>query len=62
MVMEKVMQNDTACLTAYVADAEVGCRLYRQRPRIILAPGGAYLMHAAREKEGVALEFSRQGL
>ena len=53
--------NDSASLTAYVADPEVGYRLYRKRPGILLAPGGAYLMHATREKEGVALEFLAKG-
>ena len=53
--------NDTARLTAYIADAEIGYRLFRKRPGIILAPGGAYLMHATREKEGVAVEFLAKG-
>ena len=53
--------NDTARLTAFVADPEVGYQLFRKRPGILLAPGGAYLMHATREREGVALEFLAKG-
>lgn len=53
--------NETALIRAYVPDPEVGYHLYRKRPGIILAPGGAYLIHATREKEGVALEFLAKG-
>ena len=61
MNIQTLPLNDTARLTAYVADPEVGYRLCRKRPGILLAPGGAYLMLATREKEGVALEFLAKG-
>ena len=61
MQIQRQALNDSASLTAYVAEPEVGYRLYRKRPGIVLAPGGAYLMHATREKEGVALEFLAKG-
>lgn len=52
---------DNALLKTYIADPEIGYQLYKKRPGIILAPGGAYLIHATREKEGVALEFLAKG-
>lgn len=54
-------QLGAARLTAFIPDPEIGYQLYRKRPGIILAPGGAYLIHATREKEGVALEFLARG-
>lgn len=53
--------NNTAHIRAYIPEAEVGYQYYKKRPAIILAPGGAYLIHATREKEGVALEFLAKG-
>jgi len=53
--------NDTASIKAYVADAAIGYKKYKKRPAIILAPGGAYLIHATREKEGIALDFLAKG-
>ncbi|MBR1628586.1 MAG: alpha/beta hydrolase [Lachnospiraceae bacterium] len=61
MQIKTVSINKTAKLTAYIADPEVGYQMFRDRPGIILAPGGAYLMLATREKEGVALEFLAKG-
>lgn len=61
MKISTVHISKSAHLTAYIADPEVGYKLYRERPGIILAPGGAYLIHATREKEGVALEFLAKG-
>ena len=50
-----------ARLTAYVPDAELGYNVFRRRPGIVLAPGGAYLIHAIREKEPAAIEFMARG-
>lgn len=50
-----------ATLRAYVPDAEIGYGVLRDRPGILLAPGGAYLIHATREQEAVALEFLARG-
>lgn len=61
MVIKNIQISESARLTAYIPDSEVGYHLYRKRPAIILAPGGAYLMHATREKEGAALEFLSKG-
>lgn len=61
MKLETISLSETAQLTAYIPDPAIGYRQYRKRPGIILAPGGAYLIHATREKEGVALEFLSKG-
>lgn len=61
MEIQTVKIGKTARLTAYVPDPAIGYQVYRRRPGILLAPGGAYLMHATREKEGVALEFVARG-
>ena len=61
MRIEKISLSRGANLTIYQPEAAVGYNLFRRRPGIILAPGGAYLMHATREKEGVALEFIARG-
>ena len=61
MRIEKIKIGYRAILTVYQPEAAVGYHIFRERPGIILAPGGAYLMHATREKEGVALEFIARG-
>lgn len=61
MVIKTLHINTFAKLIAFIPDSEVGYQMHRKRPGIILAPGGAYLMHATREKEGVALEFIARG-
>lgn len=61
MDIKKISFGGMACLTAYIPSPEIGYQIYRKRPGIILAPGGAYLIHATREKEGVALEFLAKG-
>ena len=61
MRIEKINIGNRAILTVYQPEATVGYNLFRVCPGIILAPGGAYLMHATWEKEGVALEFIARG-
>lgn len=61
MEIKTIPLSGQARLRAYVPNAEIGYRLPRKRPGIILAPGGAYLIHATREKEGAALEFLAKG-
>ena len=61
MKIETYPIGQEASLTAYIPDAEYGYGLTRKRPGILLAPGGAYLIHATREKEGVALDFVARG-
>lgn len=61
MELKTIPLSETARLLAYIPDPEIGYRVYRKRPGILLAPGGAYLIHATREREGVALEFLAKG-
>lgn len=57
----KTIPLGKAILRAYVSDAEIGYGVFRKRPGILLAPGGAYLIHATKEQEAVALEFLARG-
>lgn len=61
MIFKTVHLAGSAQLECYVPDAEIGYRVRRRRPGIILAPGGAYLIYGTREREGVALEFLAKG-
>lgn len=61
MKIETISLNSGARITAYCPNPEVGYGKPRQRPGILLAPGGAYLIHATREKEGVAIDFLARG-
>lgn len=61
MKTDTIRISEHAQLKTYIPDPEIGYKLYKKRPGIILAPGGAYLIHATREKEGVALEFLAKG-
>ncbi|MCD8356427.1 MAG: alpha/beta hydrolase [Clostridia bacterium] len=61
MNLKTICLTETSRLKAYIPDPEIGYQIYQKRPGIILAPGGAYLIHATREKEGIALEFLAKG-
>lgn len=61
MELQTIPLAGAARLKAYLPDPEIGHQVTRKRPGIILAPGGAYLIHATGEKEGVALEFLAKG-
>ncbi|MDO5547609.1 MAG: alpha/beta hydrolase [Eubacteriales bacterium] len=61
MEIQTIRLTETAQLKTYVPDSEIGYGIHRKRPGILLAPGGAYLIHATREREGVALEFLAKG-
>lgn len=61
MKIVKIAVRENAILTAYVPDPEYGYQKFKRRPGILLAPGGAYLIHATREQEGVALDFIARG-
>lgn len=50
-----------ATLTTYVQDSEVGFGRFVNRPAMLICPGGAFLIHATRECEAVAIEFMRRG-
>lgn len=61
MIVEKIsinplnLENSQAELTTYVTDGE------RQRPGVLICPGGAYRFISTREAEAVALQFCAAG-
>ena len=48
-------------LTAYTQDSQIKYGVYRKKPGLIICPGGAYMIHATRESEPVAIEFMEKG-
>ena len=60
--IRKEFENDqTAYVDAYILDGEISYQITRQRPALIICPGGGYLMRATKEKEAVAMEFLSKG-
>lgn len=52
--------DNTAVLTAYLQDSGSECRI-KERPGVIICPGGGYEFCSFREGEPVALEFLSKG-
>ena len=50
-----------AYFDTYIMNSEINYREYRKRPAIIVAPGGAYAIHATKESEPVAIQFMQMG-
>ncbi len=50
-----------AYFETYIMDSQIYFKEYRKRPAIIIAPGGAYAVHATRESEPIALQFMQMG-
>lgn len=61
MLTESIKLDTGAILEAYIRDPSVSFRDERKRPAIIICPGGAYLIHAIKEGEPVALDFLARG-
>lgn len=61
MLNQKVYLSSGAYFETYIMDSEINYREYRKRPAIIVAPGGAYAIHATKESEPVALQFMQMG-
>lgn len=55
-------EEKTATLTTYVLDGEISYHVTRNRPAIIICPGGGYLMTATKEGEAVAASFLQKGV
>lgn len=53
--------TSNAYFDTYIMDSEINYREYRKRPAIIVAPGGAYAIHATKESEPVAFQFLQMG-
>lgn len=61
MINSKIYLPSGAYFDTYIMDSEINYREFRKRPAIIVAPGGAYAIHATKEGEPVALEFMKMG-
>jgi acetyl esterase/lipase len=61
MIHKKIYINDSSDLYTYILDGEISYQVKRERPAIIICPGGGYLMTATKEGEAVAAEFMGRG-
>ncbi|MBM6908336.1 MULTISPECIES: alpha/beta hydrolase [Collinsella] len=61
MLCERISLQTGGELITYVQDSEIGHGSYREKPALIICPGGAYLILATREGEPVAVEFMAHG-
>lgn len=63
MRCERIALRDdgTSCLDVLALDPEISTGKTKERPAIIICPGGAYLTHAQREAEPVAARFLGMG-
>jgi endo-1,4-beta-xylanase len=61
MEVSEISLGASARLECYVPDPSIGFHVSRPRPAVIICPGGAYLIHATKEAEPVALEFLSRG-
>lgn len=61
MICEMIKISKRAALYAYIPDSEIGYRVYRKWPAMIILPGGGYLITATKEGEGAAMPFLAQG-
>lgn len=57
----ELRDDGTSCLDVFALDPEISTGKTKQRPAIIICPGGAYLTHALREAEPVAARFLGMG-
>lgn len=61
MIHKRIYISYTAYFETYIMDSEINYRQFRKRPAIIIAPGGAYAVHARKESEPVAIQFMQKG-
>lgn len=63
MIYTHVALDDSgsASLDCYVLDSAISTGLYKTRPALLIAPGGAYLRLAHKEAEPVAMRFAGLG-
>ena len=53
MINTRLTLPSGAYADTYIMDSEINYREYRKRPAILVAPGGAYAVHATKESEPV---------
>lgn len=61
MIHTKYEMPHGGILETYLQDSQITYKKYRKRPAMIICPGGAYLIHATKEGEPVAIEFMHRG-
>lgn len=61
MITKTIPISKEAVLDLYIQDPAVSFQTYTKRPALIICPGGAYLIHATKEGEPVALNFLARG-
>ena len=61
MINTRLTLPSGAYADTYIMDSEINYREYRKRPAILVAPGGAYAVHATKESEPVAIQFMQMG-
>ena len=61
MFCEEIPLRQGGALCAYVMDPQTSFHVYKERPALIICPGGAYLIHAVKEGEPIALTFLQKG-
>lgn len=61
MLTAQIKLSNGATLITYVQDSQIRYRRYKQRPAMVICPGGAYLVLATGESEPVAIEFMSRG-
>lgn len=61
MITKTIPISKEAVLETYIQDPEVSFHTYVDRPALVICPGGAYLIHATKEGEPIALDFLARG-
>lgn len=61
MIQRRIDLPSGAYFDTYIMDSQINYQQFRKRPAIIVAPGGAYAIHATKESEPVAIQFMQMG-
>lgn len=61
MIHRKYEMSHGGILETYLQDSQITYKKYKKKPAMIICPGGAYLIHATKEGEPVAVEFMQAG-
>lgn len=61
MKHQKIKLDYNGELETYIIDSQISHNVHKKRPAIIICPGGAYMIHAKKESEPVALNFMQKG-
>lgn len=61
MIYTKYEMPHGGILETYLQDSQIRYKKYKKKSAMIICPGGAYLIHATKEGEPVAVEFMQRG-